>query len=92
MICQNKMKVHMKKGLSNFCSTFTFWDYDRLEANGRTGKQALIAVMNKLLKQVFAVTKNGIIYQPNYCSQNHKNYLVLCIVHVSRSFYFSTIL
>ena len=42
--------------------------FERLKANGKTGKQALIAVMNKLLKQVFAVAKNGTIYQPNYCS------------------------
>lgn len=42
--------------------------YERLRANGKTGKQALIAVCNKLLKQVFAVAKNGTIYQPNYCS------------------------
>ncbi len=31
--------------------------FDRLKANGKTWKQALIAVMNKLLKQVFAVVK-----------------------------------
>lgn len=42
--------------------------YERLRANGKTGKQALIAVCNKLLKQVFAVAKNGTMYQPNYCS------------------------
>jgi transposase len=42
--------------------------YERLKANGKTGKQALIAVCNKLLKQVFAVVKNNSIYQPNYCS------------------------
>ena len=42
--------------------------YDRLRANGKTGKQALVAVMNKLLKQVFAVVKNNSMYQPNYCS------------------------
>jgi len=42
--------------------------YDRLRANGKTGKQALIAVCNKLLKQVFAVVKNNTLYQPNYCS------------------------
>lgn len=42
--------------------------YERLRANGKTGKQALIAVCNKLLKQVFAVVKNKTIYQPNYCS------------------------
>jgi len=42
--------------------------YERLRANGKTGKQALIAVCNKLLKQVFAVVKNNALYQPNYCS------------------------
>lgn len=42
--------------------------YERLRANGKTGKQALIAVCNKLLKQVFAVAKNNSLYQPNYCS------------------------
>ncbi len=42
--------------------------YERLRAKGKTGKQALIAVCNKLLKQVFAVIKNNTIYQPNYCS------------------------
>ena len=42
--------------------------YERLRANGKTGKQALIAVCNKLLKQVFAVVKNNSLYQPNYCS------------------------
>jgi hypothetical protein len=31
-------------------------------------KQALVAVMNKLLKQVFAVVKHNSLYQPNYCS------------------------
>jgi transposase len=42
--------------------------YERLRANGKTGKQALVAVMNKLLKQVFAVVKHNSLYQPNYCS------------------------
>jgi len=47
--------------------------YDRLRANGKTGKQALIAVCNKLLKQVFAVVKNNSLYQPNYCSARPQN-------------------
>ena len=42
--------------------------YERLRANGKTGKQGLIAVCNKLLKQVFAVVKSNSLYQPNYCS------------------------
>ena len=31
--------------------------YERLRAKGKTGKQGLIAVCNKLLKQVYAVVK-----------------------------------
>ena len=42
--------------------------YERLRSNGKSGKLALIAVCNKLLKQVFAVVKNNTLYQPNYCS------------------------
>jgi hypothetical protein len=41
---------------------------DRLKANGKTEKQGLIAVINKLLKQVFAVVKNNSLYQANYSS------------------------
>lgn len=42
--------------------------YERLRAKGKTGKQGLIAVCNKLLKQAFAVVKNNTLYQPNYSS------------------------
>lgn len=42
--------------------------YERLRAKGKTGKQGLIAVCNKLLKQVFAVMKSNTLYQPHYCS------------------------
>ena len=42
--------------------------YQRLKTKGKTGKQGLIAVCNKLLKQAFAVVKNNTLYQPNYCS------------------------
>lgn len=42
--------------------------FERLKAKGKSGKLALIAVCNKLLKQVFAVVKNNTLYQPNYCS------------------------
>ena len=41
--------------------------YERVRANGKTGKQALIAICNELIKQVYEVVKNGIMYQPNYC-------------------------
>jgi hypothetical protein len=42
--------------------------YEQLRAKGKTGKQGLIAVCNKFLKQAFAVVKNNTLYQPNYCS------------------------
>jgi len=58
MCSMNAIKTNMA------CKTL----YERLRANGKTGKQALIAVCNKLLKQVFAVVKNNTLYQPNYCS------------------------
>ena len=45
--------------------------FDRLKANSKTGKQALIAVMIKLLKQVCAVVKNISLYQLKYCSILH---------------------
>jgi len=40
--------------------------YDRLVANGKNGKLALIAVCNKLLKQACAIVKSGMPYQPDY--------------------------
>ena len=42
--------------------------YDRLVAKGKSKKLALIAVANKLLKQVFAIAKSGLNYDPNYRS------------------------
>jgi len=42
--------------------------YERLRLKGKTGKQGLIAVCNKLLKQAFAVVKNNTLYQPTYRS------------------------
>ncbi len=47
--------------------------YERLKSKGKSGKLALIAVCNKLLKQVFAVVKNNTLYQPNYCSAKSSN-------------------
>lgn len=40
--------------------------YDRLVAKGKNKKLALIAVCNKLLKQVFGVVKNGTLYQDDF--------------------------
>lgn len=44
--------------------------YDRLVAKGKSPKLALIAVANKLLKQVMAIAKSGIPYDPAYKSIN----------------------
>lgn len=43
--------------------------YERIVAKGKSKKLALIAVSNKLLKQVFAVAKSGIPYDPEYKSR-----------------------
>jgi transposase len=43
--------------------------FDRLVANGKNKKLALIAVCNKLLKQAFAIVKSGIPYQADFCSK-----------------------
>lgn len=40
--------------------------YDRLVANGKNGKLALIAVCNKLLKQAFAIITSGVPYQADF--------------------------
>lgn len=42
--------------------------FTRLVAKGKSKKLALIAVANKLLKQVFAIAKSGISYDKNYRS------------------------
>ena len=43
--------------------------YKRIVDKGKSKKLALIAVCNKLLKQVFAVAKSGIPYDPYYKSR-----------------------
>jgi transposase len=40
--------------------------YERLVAKGKNKKLAIIAVCNKLLKQVFGVVKNGTVFDNNY--------------------------
>ena len=42
--------------------------FDRIIAKGKSKKVALIAVCNKLLKQVFALAKSGLKYDRNYRS------------------------
>jgi transposase len=40
--------------------------YDRLIQKGKASRQALIAVSNKLLKQIFAIATSGSVYNPDY--------------------------
>jgi transposase len=47
--------------------------YERIVAKGKSKKLALIAVCNKLLKQVFAIAKSGLTYDPTYRSTLVKN-------------------
>ena len=39
---------------------------ERLVAAGKSKRLALIAVCNKLIKQVFAIATNNVFYDPNY--------------------------
>ena len=48
--------------------------YERIVAKGKSSKLALIAVCNKLIKQVFAIVKSGIPYDACYKSQLIKQY------------------
>lgn len=43
--------------------------YSRLRARGKAHRVAMIAVVNKLIKQVFAIAKSGTLYEENYQSQ-----------------------
>ncbi len=40
--------------------------YERLRARGKGYKQAMVAVMNKLIRQIFAVLKNDTVFDNNY--------------------------
>lgn len=44
--------------------------YDRLRARGKAHKQAMIAVVNKLLKQAFALVQSGEMYNPDHLIKN----------------------
>ena len=45
--------------------------FDRLVANGKNKKLAIIAVCNKLLKQVFGVVKSGVLFDKNYLVKSY---------------------
>lgn len=41
--------------------------YQRLREKGKAYRVAMIAVVNKLIKQAFAIAKSGILYNAEYC-------------------------
>ena len=43
--------------------------YERIIAKGKSKKLGLIAVINKLIKQAFAIAKSGLPYDPNYATK-----------------------
>lgn len=47
--------------------------YERLVGKGKSKKLALIAVTNKLIKQAFAISKSGLIYDPAFGSKLNHN-------------------
>jgi len=47
--------------------------YERLRAKGKPYRVAIIAVVNKLIKQAFAIVKSGLSYQVDFVSQFEKN-------------------
>ena len=47
--------------------------YERLRAAGKCHKQAMVAVMNKLLRQIFAVVKKNISFDNDYHLKFKKN-------------------
>ena len=44
--------------------------YDRLRANGKSGRVAIVAIANKLIRQAFAVVNNNQPYIDGYVSTN----------------------
>ena len=47
--------------------------YERLKANGKASKAALIAVANKLIRQIFAVVTSHTKYEDGYVSKHPKH-------------------
>lgn len=56
------MAAHAARKYNSSCKQL----YERLRAKGKAHKQAMIAVVNKLLKQAFALVQSGELYNPQY--------------------------
>jgi len=67
--------VHSPRGfsVSKLKLAIKYTLYKRIVAKGKSKKLALNAVCNKLLKQVFAIVKLGLLYDDTYRSTLVKN-------------------
>jgi transposase len=63
-----RKKLYMCSLQASRCNTSCKNLYERLLAKGKPKKVALIAVANKLIKQVFAIAKSGLPYDDEYKS------------------------
>ena len=58
--------LYMCAMMAKVCNKAYKETFDRLVERGKPKKLALIAVMNKLIKQAFAIVKSGNMYNENY--------------------------
>ncbi len=58
--------LYMCAMMAKVCNKACKETFDRLVERGKPKKLALIAVMNKLIKQAFAIVKSGNMYSENY--------------------------
>jgi len=58
--------LYMCSMMAKVCNKGCKETFDRLVDRGKPKKLALIAVMNKLIKQAFAIVKSGNMYNENY--------------------------
>tara|TARA_R110002073_G_scaffold247619_3_gene410517 strand:- start:1381 stop:2352 length:972 start_codon:yes stop_codon:yes gene_type:complete len=61
--------LYMCAMMAKVCNKGCKDTFDRLVDRGKPKKLALIAVMNKLIKQAFAIVKSGNMYNENYQSK-----------------------
>lgn len=61
--------LYMCAMMAKVCNKGCKETFDRLVDRGKPKKLALIAVMNKLIKQAFAIVKSGNMYNENYQSK-----------------------
>lgn len=66
--------LYMCAMMAKVCNKACKETFDRLVERGKPRKLALIAVMNKLIKQAFAIVKSGKMYSENHQTKLVKNF------------------